>query len=100
MKKVLVIYNMIPDIIKKGIVDMTDEEYEYYSKANNFIVNVDDDDTPEGKAGYLAAIDINNCFAESDEYKTNLKYPLQLKDTEILTDISNVEKLITCEWYF
>ena len=30
MKKVLVIYNMIPDSIKKGIVDMTDEEYEYY----------------------------------------------------------------------
>lgn len=77
---------------------MTDEEYEYYSKANNFIVNLDDDDTPEEKAKYQAVIDIDNCFAES-KYKTNLKYPLQLKDTEILTDISDVEKLITCGWY-
>jgi len=95
--KVLVILELVPEETHRAIVDMTEEEYEYFSKAHNVYVNVSDDEE-----GVEAVLVVGNAFSTKPEY---IEYCDNDKQREYfgkwtsdldLTDITEVEKLICC----
>jgi hypothetical protein len=96
--KVLVIYDMIPEETRRGVVDMTEEEYDFFSKAHEYYINVNDDGGVEEEAVGV----IGNAFStnpKSFEYCSTDKereYFGKWKSDLTLTDISEADKMICC----
>ena len=67
--KVLVILELSPEEVRKAIVDMTEEEYQVYSKAHNYTVNASDfnEDSEE------AVLNALEKFCTKEEYISNLQ---------------------------
>lgn len=98
--KVLVIYDLIPEATKRAIVEMTPEEYEYFSQAHNVVENVNDDET----TGAVVNV-INNAFSDNPDH---LKYAETDKEREYFgkwksdesnTDLTGVDRLIVTGFY-
>lgn len=95
--KTLIIYDLVPEETKKVIVEMTNDEYNMFSKANGVYVNASDDED-----GIDAVNVISNAFISKDEYlkycqtDTERKYFGKWIPEENITDISEVDKLIHC----
>ena len=95
--KVLVIYDLVPEEQKRAIVDMTDEEFDFFSVAHNEYTNFTND------AEVISVLNvIGNAFCED---KALLKYCETDVDKKYFgewvsdvgnMDISRVDKLICC----
>lgn len=98
--KVLVIHNVIGCEINKAIIEMTQDEYNYFRQANGICVNVSPDDC----IGHEATIVIDYAFTstsvELDSHMTEIqkKYFGKWKSIENLTNINGCEKLIYCSF--
>lgn len=94
--KVLVIYALVPEEELRAIVDMTEEEYAFFSKAHNVYVNLGDND----EEGEEASLVINVAFSTTPEHiqycETDMerKYHGQWKNDQLVTDLIGVDKLI------
>ena len=95
--KVLVIYDLVPEETKRAIVEMTEEEYKYFSQAHGFYVNSDEE---EIKTEIVLVID--NALASNPEHieycDTDKQREYFGKWTSDLdnTDLTGVDKLIHC----
>lgn len=99
--KVLVMLDLIPTDSFTAIVDMTQEEYDFFSQAHNYCVNVDEYD--KDKVSVVSVIE--NAFCHNEN---NYKYCPTDKDREYfgkwnsdesLSDIYQCEKMIRCSFY-
>ena len=92
--QVLVILNQPPELHNVAMVEMTEEEYAYLSKAHNYTVNYD----PVDDEKIQAVITIQSAFSEGNtEYEGAIAgYLDKWKDVPIPEDISQAEKLINC----
>jgi len=95
--KTLVIFNLIPEQQLTAIVDMTQEEFNYFSQAHNYITNISDWD--ENKVEIVGVV--NNALCKNADY---IQYCENEKEREyfmkweqektIPTDLTNVDKLL------
>lgn len=98
--KVLMVYDILPEETKRTIVEMTDDEYNYFKKANNVIVNINDDD----ESAAVCRV-IENAFCDNQEYSKycetdkEVEYFGKWKNLGAIEDIEDVSKLITCGFY-
>ena len=98
--KVLIIYDEIPEETTRAVVEMTDEEYTYFSQAHNVIAN-------SGAAEHLEDIVFVISSALSDRECTihetgkhreySKKWFSNINKTN--TDLSEVDHLIHCGFY-
>jgi len=96
--KVLVIFDLIPEETKKAIVDMTQEEYDYFKQGDGCIIgtmgNTDEQE--------VIVNVINNAFCEDEkckEYCENdqeLKYFGKFEHQENTSDLRGVDYMIYC----
>ena len=98
--KVLVIYDIYPEETFMAMVDMTDEEYEYFENAHGVYVNATDNEL-----AIEVANTIGNAFCDQPEY---LKFCQTDKDREYfgkwkndltISDIKDADKLIRSGYY-
>jgi hypothetical protein len=99
--KVLIVYDLIPEDTKQTIVEMSTEEYDYFSKVNNYIVNVS-----EYNAELSDIMDVIDwAFCQNDSYMEELTRDIERKyfgsftDIEVIEDISDVDRFIHCGFY-
>lgn len=95
--KVLVIYDVIPEEQRRAIVDMTEEEYELFSKVHNYVVNVDMYNDMKGDIVDAISFATTTNFKE-DWLTTELAKEYAGKWVNDLnnTDLTGVDKLICC----
>ena len=91
--KVLIVYEMLPEEVKVVVVEMSEDEYAFFSKANGFTIN-------RGKMpeeSYQAIMAIDGATYSSGESELGKKYFEKWKhlDAEV-DDISDVDKIIRC----
>ena len=104
MPKVLVVYELIPEDTIISVVDMAEEEYEFFSKAHNCYINVGDFDDPQMEEANLV---ISNALDSEQDHKQYCTSDKQREyfgkwkrlDPKKDTDIAGVEKLIHCGFY-
>lgn len=80
---------------------MTDKEYEFFSKANNYVTNVDDYDEDKVHVNTVMnwAFSTNDDYLEYCDTEMERKYFGKWKDDSELVDISDVDKLIWTGFY-
>lgn len=92
--KVLVIYDVIPEEQMRALVDMSQQEWDYFSKAHNEYIN----ETLDKEVIDVINV-IDSAFSTSPRELSKGKqaqyFGQWLDDTE-LTDISDVDKLLCC----
>lgn len=66
--KVLVIYDLVSEEQKRAIIEMTEDEYNFFKKAHNIYINADDEEDIEKEN---VALVIDGAF---DSSKENIKY--------------------------
>jgi len=94
---VLVCLDLVGDEPKRALVEMTVEEYAFFSKANNVYINDSLDDE-----GIDVALVISNAFAENRKHieycqtDKQRQYFGKWKSDLSITDLSNVDKMICC----
>lgn len=82
---VLVIYELIPEELKIAKVPMTEEEYQHYKNASDYIINSSEDDGVK----YNAVLDIDTNLANDGKW---CEYIVS-GDTN---DLTNVDYMIMC----
>ena len=96
--KVLVVFDLVTENIYQTVVEMTNDEYQYFSPAHGKIANVDVTDEKESNA----ISTISNAFATNpQDYKycetdIDKEYFGKWKNNPKLTDISDVDRFIFC----
>lgn len=95
--KVLVILELVPERTRRAIVDMTEEEYEYFSQAHNSSSVSDSINSINAISTIVTAFDNDiNYYCSTDMEKKYLgKWGSDLDNA----DISEAEKLIHCYFY-
>jgi len=105
--KVLIIYNLVPEKLYQAIVDMTEEEFEFFSKAHNKYGEQPDLDDAASEAINV----IGNAFStyeggelycetdkELDYYGKWVENEVGASDGEPV-DLKDVDKMIMCGFY-
>lgn len=95
--KVLVIYDLIPEEQKRAIIEMTNDEYEFFSKAHNQYINsCEDERITETMLVIDAAFSDKNNVDETNqvENKKQQEYFGKWVNNLKITDISDVDKMI------
>ena len=93
---VLVIYELIPEETLVSVVEMTENEYIFFKKAHNVIVNV----TDWADEGVIPSNVMSNAFSDNPsdvkhcETDKEKEYFGKWKNTPGISDISGVTKLI------
>lgn len=99
--KVLVIYELIPEETKKAIVEMTENEWDFFKNAQNHVVNIND----AGGKGEDATLVINQAFSNNPEHKKYCEGEKQLEyfgkwcNIPEIEDIQDVDKFLWCGFY-
>ena len=100
--KTLVIFNLIPDEQQMTVVDMTQDEFDYFSQAHQYTVNVDEWDDEK-----VDIVDIvSNAFCENEEQLQYCdgdkarEYFMKWKCMEVIpTDLSSIDKMLVFSHY-
>lgn len=100
--RVLIIHDLIPEETILADVEMTEEEYKYFSQAHGFIINVGDDETKSDVVNVIGnALDENPDHIKFCVSGKERKYFGKWKRTDIkdIEDITGFDKFIKCGFY-
>ncbi len=93
--KVLVIFELIPEELMMTIADMTDEEYQYFSRAHGKIVNANANDEESEIINIISAAMTNDESWIDSYYDPKMEeYFGKWGNNSDIIDISDAEKLI------
>jgi hypothetical protein len=93
--KVLVIFDVIPEETQQAVVEMTESEYKFFSKAHGHIMGATDDTVTIAAAtviSYAFLTDVEDC--DSCETDKEREYCGAWKSEKSTGDISDVDKII------
>lgn len=98
--RVLVIFDLIPEETKQAIVEMSNEEYQFFSKAHNVIVNASDDEEGIDVANVISwAFSIDQKHKKYCVTDAERKYFGQWTNDLDVQDIADVSKVIYSGFY-
>lgn len=99
--KVLISFETVPEGIERAIIDMTIEEYAYFSKAHNYYINGAEYSASKDEATnvILKALSKSIYLPEDCENEAEMKYLEKWLVNNSNTDLSDVEAMIFCGFY-